>query len=439
MGVDPLLDAAVAQVEEADLADLLSFLTFASVAQRAGVRPATVQHHFAKRDSDAKPNERLAQAAVLRLIGGERMRATDGVSRASEAAGELRTRPETTMENFRTIAAATLRANLADSGKCRATLLTAAAAGTDATAASILDDWYGEFAKVIVPLYSTLVDAFDRRFDTEAGFDPRSYAVLMSALVDGLVLRHQFDPDAVDPEVYGEFVVRSFEACTIEQTGVETAPVDARLLRRQRIHAPVPPGSTLDPEKRIAVFDAAGAIYDADGVAGLTIAAVARLAGVSRSTVTSHVGDVSGLAAAVCARFLPDLERRIQRDHDRGRPSIGVIERHFARVAEIVQEHTELSAAAYEASVRVRAHGRITGLDPAQLQSVAPLPHVVVPIIIASADQFRPGYGELEAAFDLASALTDLVVSRALTNATSTPADIVDNVMDLVLEGARAR
>lgn len=440
VGVGPLVDAAVERLLEADLADLLSFLTFATVADRAGVRPATVQHHFKKRSPDAKPNERIAHATVLRVIGGDEERATDNVERASAVSHELRKKPEATMQAFRSIAAATLRTNLANRATNRTTLLTAAVADGDPTAASILRDWYGEFAKSIEPLYERLIDAFDRRFDTEAGFDSHSYAVLLSALTDGLILRHRFDPDEVDPELYGEVVIRLFEACTVTGSAGDELPVDLRLLHGGVAHAPVPPGSGLDPDKRSAMVAAATALYDARlDTSDLTGAAVARLAGVSRTTVLSHFADASGLAWAVWGRFLPEFERHLQRDHDRGRPAVAVIERHLQRLAERAHEHPALTALAFEAAVRYRTRSRTSGLDPTDPQLLVPLPHVLVPVIIDHADHLRPGLDQIEPAYDLAVTLTDLTILRALADAQASPSDVVDQVMELAFDGARRR
>ena len=73
--------------------------------------------------------------------------------------------------------------------------------------------------------------------------------------------------------------------------------------------SPPAPGRPKDMEKRAAVLDAAMALFPLRGYDGVSVDAIAQLAGVSKLTVYSHFADKEALFAAAvtecCAQLLP--------------------------------------------------------------------------------------------------------------------------------------
>lgn len=73
--------------------------------------------------------------------------------------------------------------------------------------------------------------------------------------------------------------------------------------------APAAPGRPKDMEKRAAILDAATALFPSRGYDGVSVDAIAQLAGVSKLTVYSHFADKEALFSAAliecCAQLLP--------------------------------------------------------------------------------------------------------------------------------------
>jgi AcrR family transcriptional regulator len=74
---------------------------------------------------------------------------------------------------------------------------------------------------------------------------------------------------------------------------------------------------------RTALLEAAEAILDRDGIAGLTLRAVAREAGVSHAAPTHHFGDLSGLLSALAALGFIRLRERLEAEVTAAGPAPG--------------------------------------------------------------------------------------------------------------------
>jgi AcrR family transcriptional regulator len=422
-------------LEGADLADLLSFLGTRTVAEAADVRPATVHHHFHNRDGNPKTNARLATAVVQSVIRAEIGHQTVEQLSSVTADGfhdvdELRRLSALTAEN--------LEALVADRAGVAGTFVVAAAAQNDADARQMLGEHYRALTRDYASVIAALAERFDRRFDEAKGFTPEAVAALAIALGDGLILRRQVVSRDVEPEVFGEMLIRLFEVVTT--TSDDATPlaetVTERLLGGTGT-LELPAESGLDHGKRARTASAVRGLYDEAGAAAITVTAVARRAGVSRGTVIANFRDRRGLAAAVWARFLPELERRLVADRGRSLPVGHVIERHLHRVIDTAQAHRELTALVVDGLLAYAIrHGTPASADPADPRTLVPLPMLLVPVVTEYEPYLRPGVaGTPTEALDISTTVTLLTLIRGLARPQETTATTVQQVMDLLLYG----
>ena len=437
VGRDRVLAAAVDLLAGADLADLLSFLGTRAVAEAADVQPATVHHHFHNRDESPKPNTRLAAAVLEACLPVDIAEATIRRMSAVSAAERFDLRD---IAAISAAAAANLEALLENRIGSMAILVGAAASANDPTARATLADAYDEIARNSGSVLDELARNLGRRFDVESGFDPVSVAIVGRALADGLVLRDQFDPGRITPERFGDLALRLFEAVTTPADADDTDdPVAERLLRRTSM-LDLPPDSGLDLRKRSRIVDAVRRLYDTHGAAGLTVTAAAAEADVSRSTVVANFGDRGGLAAVVWARSLPDLERRLETDRERGLPLARLLDRHLHRVVDRCKADPALTSLLLEgllgATIRT---GPPRPDDPRDPRSTVPLPSLLMPMLTAAGTELRAGAADTpEAAADLAATITNLVMVRCISRPDETTSETVQKVLDLVLDGILA-
>lgn len=278
VGRDRVLAAAIERMASADLADLLSFLGMRAVADEADVAPTTVHHHFANRDDNPKTNARLAAAVLDAALG------LDIVRQTVDELAEMLDRPTLDiddMAHLRAMTEANFAAIAADRALIAGRLVGALAASDDAVARGSMREHYGELERAYAAGLERLADHLDRDFDVARGFTATAMSVFCAALSDGLMMRHQFDPDDERIPIYGEIVLWLLEKMTV-----------SRLVGEARGLVP-----TVDPDP-----------------------------------------------AERWVPFVPELERRLGEDRARDMPVGRAIERHLHRVVDLVKAHPELGA-----------------------------------------------------------------------------------------------
>lgn len=438
VGREAILDAAADLFADLDLATTIGAVVgVRTVAAAVGVSPATVNHHF--RAGDAPRNERLAAAAVERALLRS---STSGAVLVAEASlntlDALRQGDPEALHRLAAIAASDVLWFSPDDGtpnvdreaRMVATFLAAAVAPQSPQATRSLRTHYGDLTKLYSELYQALLEATGRRLI--AGLDVESFANVFTALADGFILRRRFEPERAPAALFGDVVVRLFEALTSPAGSSEDSDPADNLL-------PLPPGSGLDVHKRAAIVRAAIEVYRHDGWDGVTIGAIEAGSDVSRRTIIANVGDRNGLAAAIWSQFLPDLQAGIDADADL--PPHRRISRHLQRIVELTGAHRRLTGALL-AGVHAYTieHGPPTGTDPADPRTLVPIPRLLRPVILDCAGVLRPGLAGDEAqASDTAALLTNTTLNLAITRPGLAASEVTSRICDTMLAGMLQR
>ena len=434
-----LLDAAADLLATADLESAIGgTVGVRGVATAVGVTPSTVNHHFP--GGGGGRNARLCAAAIDHALLRRGVPVSERTAEAAlTAAEELRAGDAEALGRLARIAADHLIGITPDGdtpvdaeAEVVACLLAAAVAPRSPEVTRSLQASYDQVTETLAPMYDGLLDAAGRRLI--GGIDSTDLTCLIAALADGFRLRRRFEPERASAELFAEATIRLFESFSaLNSEPQDPDPTDRLLL--------VPPGSGLDPHKREAVVDAAWKVYDRDGYPGLTIAAVATEAGVSRATVVANFRDTGGLAAVVWARFVPSVAAGIDEDRAAGRGLPVLVRRHIDRVASVARAHHALTGALMEAVFRLSVEqGPARRDDPADPRALVPLPVFLVAPFVEHAAEFRTGYADTPAeAFDSAVMLTTQTVHLCISRPLLSPAEVAHRVCDTTLAGMLRR
>lgn len=438
VGREAILDAAADLFAGVDLPTAIGGIVgVRAVAAAAGISPATVNHHF--RAGDGPRNERLAAAAMDHAL----LRAsTSGARLIAEASlttiDALRQGDPEALARLATIAADDVLWFSPDVGttdtdreaRMVATFLGAAAAPQSPQATRSLSVHYDDITKLYCELYQALLDATGRRLI--AGLDLEAFSNVFTALADGFILRRRFQPDQAPAALFGDVVVRLFEALTSPAGSSEDSNPADNLL-------PLPPGSGLDVHKRAAIVRAAIEVYRRDGWDGVTVSAVEAESDVSRRTIIANLGDRNGLAAAIWSQFLPGLKSGLAADAEL--PVHRRITRHLQRVVELTRAHHHLTGALVTGMLTHSIeHGPPSGTDPADPRLLVPLPMLLAPVLLEDAEALRPGLADGEAEATRSSILLTITsLNLALSQPAASASEVTATVSNTVIAGMLRR
>ncbi len=431
MGREALLEAAVLLLDGTTLADVTARAGVRAVAEQAGVSPSTVSHHFSTRGTRSATNGALAETLIEQTLD-RRLAITDSTRRKvadlALAAATSNTAPG--MEVLAQIAAS----NIEDWTQPQArVMLTArylayAAAGADPRARRILAARDARLRDRLVLPYQTLFGLLGRAWIE--GWDEERFAVVTSALADGFIMRHRFDPSLAPPALYGEVVVHLLDAVSIEQ------PIVDQPLRRHL--APLPRTSTLDPHKRDAIVNGAVQLYNEAGWSAITVASVAAAAGVNRATVNAHFRNRIGLSAPIFASFLPTLDAAIRADT--APSAITILRNHLERLAAIAQHHYQLTSALLTSWYEPATSGREGSSQAPSPAFVVPIHELVAGLVERERERFRPRYVDSTRSLtQFATFITRSCLSFAVAQLSASPGEVADFIHDTVISGATMR
>lgn len=334
-GRDAIIAAADDALGTADLDRLIHFLGPRPLARAAGISPGTITHHFESTREIAE--ETIEQALERFLPEGVHEMLLDAIEKVESDRDGMFAMVRDAAEMDFAYSASQVSAN-------SAYFLACIAAPNDPGAAALVRGHYDRYRSNIRWVYAAIAARLGRGFDEAHGFTPESVATLMTALVDGFVLLHRFDPERPIVDLYVETTLRLFEAATVPLAEPELPTVEDRLVA----HAPGAAeqvGATASDEY-LASVRAAVALYDEGGWESLHPHLIAARAGLRPGAVAGILDGRAGAANLVWqARFLPQLVDDFAGDIAVDGDAVAAIKAHQRRLVRITHRHPRLSGA----------------------------------------------------------------------------------------------
>lgn len=432
-------------LDETTLADVVATAGVRAVAERAGVSPSTVSHHFTSGGGSRATSSRALARAVLEraldsgrdITDATRGAVADMALTAEAPVGQLRD------EDLAAVAAANVEQWTGPETRAALTAryLLYAAAGADPEARALLDARDRHLRARLIPAYRVLFDFMGR--DWAEGWNEERFAVVSSAMADGFALRQRFDPDLAPAALFGEATVRLFYAISVPrppapQNEVPNTAGTTTIRDAGRGGVPLPRRSTLDRHKREATAVAAAELYGKRGWKAITVGSVAAEARVSRATVNAHFGTRFGLAGAIVAPYLPTLDAAIRADDS---PSVlTMLHNHLRRLAQFGHDHRGLIAAFLASHHEPAINDRGAAATAPNPAFAVPLHELVTGLVERAPGRFRPTIVEPPERLTVFSIfVTRSTLALAVNNPRYDAETVADFVRDTVIAGAMTR
>lgn len=261
-----------------------------------------------------------------------------------------------------------------------------------------------------------------------APFTLEHLAVALTALVEGLALRHLADPDSVPDTLFGDTVVALVGALFDPQQGHGhiddvIAPLADQIVRTHRAdHL-----DNLPDHPRNAVIDAARREFGDRGYYATTPVHIASRAAVPLPVLTQLFPVKASIVAGALRGPYTELRSLVDDDLALGVPPATMLRRHLEQLAAFTLRHREFAEALLMATVHDSAH---TDTDPVR---EIDLPALLIPALRAgvTAGEFHTDREPR----DLAETLAHALLMRCLTRHTDQAADHAAAIEALALHG----
>ncbi|MQY20145.1 TetR/AcrR family transcriptional regulator [Nocardia macrotermitis] len=255
----------------------------------------------------------------------------------------------------------------------------------------------------------------------------KSFGVMLTALIDGLVLRHRTDPQAVTPELVTDAVLTVLNS-SVGSTQPHTHIDDAlAAITRSHNHT-----RTLPPEPRAALLEAARREFTKRGYFMTSMKTIAAEAGVPPDAAYRIFPTKAHIIAGALKPAYETLRQGIEDDLALGRDEIAVLENHFLRCARLVVAERALM----DALMAVVAHD--TYAEPEGLISIKrelSFPALLAPVIAQG--QQSGVFADDQPAVELAALLTNTLLLRCFTRRNVSPEQNAAFVSGLTINGLR--
>ena len=403
---------------------LLAAVETRSIADEAGVTTGSFFHHFRNRSHFALA---VADAFVCRWA-----------SRVDRLAGEATAsndRPG--LDGIRPAAAAEWVGLIAEEDLSALQHLLWAVRhqelgeDTARTAGDVLHDAYQALTETVEGTYLQGVRLLGR--EMLPPFTDRDLTVIMTAVAEGLQMRHGADPGSIREGLYADTVSAVLLGITrprVERSEAVRAPELSTLESRLLVHRRREP-EPVETWRHIA--DAAAHLFVDRSPAEVRVSEVAASAGVSTTTVYHHFGTVNAVAAAGWAQHMPELEAIASAPITADEGPIRRIEQVLLRYVQLARQNRGITEA-LAAQIVTEAAPVSEREWPRDTRAVVPLPGLLLPLI----RELR-AVGRLRRRMDtvrLARSLVHLTTMQALLFGHEPDERIVDETMSLIFDGA---
>lgn len=421
-----LIDAGISLLARQHFQALLAAVETRAIAEEAGVTTGSFFHHFRNRSHFATA---VADAFVARWT-----QRVDRLSTATEASNDSQG-----YEGIRPAAAAEWAGLVVDGDLAALQHLLWSVRHqelgdeTARTAGDVLHDAYRGLTDTVEPTYMAGVARLGR--EMLPPFTSCDLTVIMTAIAEGLQMRHGADPDAVRDGLYADTVSAVLLGITrprVERSETAPAPDLSTLESRLLVH-PRRTGGDGAVETWRHIADAAAHLFVDRSPADVRVSEVASAGGVSTSTVYHHFGTVNAVAAAAWAQHVPELEAIAAVPITAEEGPIRRIEQVLLRYVQLARENRG-AAEALVAQVITEAGPSSEREWPRDTRAVIPLPDILLPLIreVRAVGRLRRRMETVR----LARSLVHLTTMQALLFGHEPDERIVDETMSMIFDGA---
>ena len=419
-----LLDAGISLLARRQFQELLAAVETRTIADEVGVTTGSFFHHFRNR-------AHFATSVVEEFATRWRAR-VDRLSGPAVAANERQG-----LEGIRPAAGKEWGDLLADGDLPALQHLLWAVRDqvvgeeTGRTGADVLREAYATLTDTVEATYVQGLRLMGR--EMLPPFTGRDLTVIMTALAEGLQMRHGADPDAVRADLYADTVSAVLLGVTrprMERTDDRPAPELSALESRFLV---TPRDQERPTETWRHIADAAAHLFADRSPGDVRVSEVAAAAGVSTSTVYHQFGTVNAVAAAGWARHIPELEAIAAAPITAAEGPMTRIEQVMLRAVQLCRENRG-AAEAMVAQVIAEAAPSSEREWPRDVRVAIPLHAVLLPLV-----QELRAAGRLRRRVEtqrLTRSLVHLTATQALLFAQESDERIVDETMSLIFDGA---
>ena len=224
--------------------------------------------------------------------------------------------------------------------------------------------------------WERLLEATGRAFVEP--FDAHRIGLALSGLFDGLLIRQQIDPDAVDDELFADVAATLATALTVPRgSRVRLADLAEPLHNHANLSPQARSGARRRRESRLRITDAATGLF-AEGWEQVPASDIAEAAGVSNQTVLNLFGGVREVAASTFVRHMPDLRSLAAATSDED--PLVALHRVLSRLSELAEGDPEPARAllAERVAVKLRHGGDLQEMD---IRLEVPIVQTMLPAI----------------------------------------------------------
>ncbi|HUF31700.1 MAG TPA: TetR/AcrR family transcriptional regulator [Acidimicrobiales bacterium] len=422
-----LVEAGISLLARQQFQELLAGVETRAIADEVGVTTGSFFHHFRNRAHFAH-----AVADTFAAHWAERVERLSG---AATTANEVRG-----LEGIRPAARAEWAGLVADGDLPALQCLLWAVRSqplcedTARTAGDVLGEAYRSLTDTVEASYAEGLRLIGR--EMLPPFTNPDLTVIMTAVAEGLQMRHGVDAGAVRDDLYADTVAAILLGVTrprVDRSDASPAPELADLESRFLVHRLEARADAAPAETWRHIADSAAHLFIDRTPGDVRVSEVAAAAGVSPEAVLHHFGTVTAVAAAGWARHMSELEAiaAVPITEDEG--PIRRIEQVLLRYVQLARQNrgaTEALVTQVVAEAALPGDGE----GPRAARTMMPLPGLILPHIRAlrTAGQLRRRM-ETER---LARSLVQLCTMRALLFADESDERVVDETMSLVFDGA---
>lgn len=422
-----LVDAGISAVTRQRFQELLASVETRTITDEVGVTTGSFFHHFRNRSHFALAvADEFAECWTTRVA-----RLSEASTSSNELAG---------LDGIRPAARAEWAGMVGDGALTALQHLLWSVRGqplcddTARTAGDVLGDAYRALSEAVEPTYVEGLRLMGR--EMLPPFTGRDLVVIMTAVAEGLQMRHGADPDAVREDLYADTVLAVLLGVTrprVERADDVPAPELATLASRFLVYQRPDDPAEAPVETWRHIADAAAHLFVDRGPGDVRVSEVAAAAGVSATTVYHHFGTVTAVAAAGWARHVPELAAIAAAPITGDEGPIRRIEQVLVRFVQLARQNWGATEAMTSQILTEAAPNRDREWRR-ELRSVVPVPGVLLPLI----RELR-ARGRLRRRMDterLARSLVHLCTMQALLFPEESDERVVDETMSLVFDGA---